>query len=112
MSLLGYDPTVYHDGRAPLEAAALGIELDPADWVFRLNLVTIVDGVMQDHSAGHISSAEGERLLAEFTAAALPAAFDGGDAVPGGVVPQPDGGPVAARRRCGTTGAGGTGARW
>ena len=83
MSLLGYDPTVYHDGRAPLEAAALGIDLDPADWVFRLNLVTIIDGVMQDHSAGHISSAEGERLLAEFTATALPPAFAGVTLYPG-----------------------------
>ncbi len=75
MSLLGYDPTVYHDGRAPLEAAALGIDLDPADWVFRVNLVTVVDGVMQDHSAGHISSAEGERLLAEFAARGVPPDF-------------------------------------
>ncbi len=66
MSLLGYDPRKYHKGRAPLEAAALGIELDPRDWVFRVNLVTVIDGLMQDHSAGHISSDEGRRLLEEF----------------------------------------------
>ncbi len=66
MSLLGYDPRQYHKGRAPLEAAALGINMDPADWVFRVNLVTVIDGKMQDHSAGHISSTESKRLLAEF----------------------------------------------
>lgn len=63
MSLLGYDPLKYHRGRAPLEAAALGIELTPTDWVFRVNLVTVIDGKMQDHSAGHITSDEGRQLL-------------------------------------------------
>jgi 2,3-bisphosphoglycerate-independent phosphoglycerate mutase len=63
MSLLGYDPAVYHKGRAPLEAAALGIELAPTDWIFRVNLVTVIDGKMQDHSAGHITSEEGRTLL-------------------------------------------------
>ncbi len=66
MSLLGYDPHKYHKGRAPLEAAALGIDLAPTDWVFRVNLVTVIDGRMQDHSAGHIRSDEGRRLLADF----------------------------------------------
>lgn len=66
MSLLGYDPRKYHKGRAPLEAAALGIDLDAKDWIFRLNLVTVIDGNMQDHSAGHITSDEGSQLLAEF----------------------------------------------
>ncbi len=65
MSLLGYDPARYHTGRAPLEAAALGIELDPADWIFRVNLVTVIDERMQDHSAGHIRSDESQRLLAD-----------------------------------------------
>lgn len=68
MSLLGYDPDRYHTGRAPLEAAALGIDLDPRDWIFRVNLVTVIDGIMQDHSAGHISSDEGRRLISDFAA--------------------------------------------
>src|SRR3954463_16134112 len=63
MSLLGYDPNVYHTGRAPLEAAAQRIKLAPTDWVFRLNLVTVVDGIMKDHSAGGISNAEAKILL-------------------------------------------------
>jgi len=66
MSLLGYDPATYHSGRAPLEAAALGIDLQPTDWIFRMNLVTVIDGAMQDHSAGHITSEEGRALLAYF----------------------------------------------
>ena len=66
MSLLGYDPRKYHRGRAPLEAAALGIDLAPSDWVFRVNLVTVLDGQMQDHSAGHIRTDEGRRLLEDF----------------------------------------------
>ncbi|MDD5457922.1 MAG: cofactor-independent phosphoglycerate mutase [Phycisphaerae bacterium] len=63
MSLLGYDPTRYYTGRAPIEAAAMGIELADTDWVFRCNLVTISDGVMEDHSAGHISTEEGCALI-------------------------------------------------
>ena len=62
MTLLGYDPKVYHTGRAPLEAAAQRIPLSPSDWVFRCNLVTVVDGIMKDHSAGGISDAEAQRL--------------------------------------------------
>ncbi|MDH3582876.1 MAG: cofactor-independent phosphoglycerate mutase [Phycisphaerae bacterium] len=66
MSLLGYDPDRYHPGRAPLEAAAMGLDLAPGEWVFRANLVTVVDGAMADHSAGHISSAEGKQLISDF----------------------------------------------
>ncbi len=70
LCLLGYDPAQYHPGRAPLEAAAQGLQLDPdRDWVFRCNLVTIIDGdrggVMMDHSAGHIPDKEARILLDE-----------------------------------------------
>jgi len=65
MTLLGYDPKKYHTGRAPLEAAAQHIPLSPTDWVFRCNLVTVVDGIMKDHSAGGIGNAEAQRLLAD-----------------------------------------------
>ncbi|MDR2694219.1 MAG: cofactor-independent phosphoglycerate mutase [Chitinispirillales bacterium] len=56
MSLLGYDPRRYFSGRAPIEAASMGIALGPDDVAFRCNLVTIADGVMKDYSAGHIST--------------------------------------------------------
>ncbi|HEY7088553.1 MAG TPA: cofactor-independent phosphoglycerate mutase [Tepidisphaeraceae bacterium] len=65
MTLLGYDPAVYHSGRAPLEAAAQRVPLSATDWVFRCNLVTVINGVMKDHSAGGISDAEARRLLTD-----------------------------------------------
>jgi 2,3-bisphosphoglycerate-independent phosphoglycerate mutase len=65
MSLLGYDPRRYYTGRAPIEAVARNIELDPDDWVFRCNLVTIADDKMADHSAGHISTEEATKLVQE-----------------------------------------------
>jgi 2,3-bisphosphoglycerate-independent phosphoglycerate mutase len=65
MSLLGYNPKKYYTGRAPIEAVAMNINLSPNDWVFRCNLVTIADGKMADHSAGHISSEEGKQLIEE-----------------------------------------------
>ena len=63
MSLLGYDPVTCHRGRAPLEAAALGIDLSRSDWIFRVNLISVDEGRFQDHSAGHISSQEGRQLI-------------------------------------------------
>jgi 2,3-bisphosphoglycerate-independent phosphoglycerate mutase len=65
MSLLGYDPQRYYSGRAPIEAVARDIKLALGDWVFRCNLVTIADGKMADHSAGHISTAEAANLIRE-----------------------------------------------
>ena len=64
LSLLGYDPCRYYTGRAPLEAASMGISLGPDDWAVRCNLMTILDGKMTDFTAGHISSAEGRELMA------------------------------------------------
>lgn len=64
LSLLGYNPFENFTGRAPMEAAAQGIQLGPADWAVRCNLVTIEDQVMRDFTADHITTAEGARLLA------------------------------------------------
>lgn len=68
MSLLGYDPARFYSGRAPIEAAARGIRLGLDDWVFRCNLVTVADGKMADHSAGHISTQEAQSLIEEMQA--------------------------------------------
>lgn len=65
MSLLGYNPAEYYSGRAPIEAVAQDIPLGASDWVFRCNLVTLSDGKMVDHSAGHISTPEAESLIQE-----------------------------------------------
>ena len=64
MSLLGYDPNENFTGRAPIEAAAQGIELGPHDWAVRCNLVTVTEQVMTSFTAGHISSEEAKELLA------------------------------------------------
>lgn len=69
MSLLGYDPVQYYPGRAPIEAVAQDIKLAPEEWIFRCNLVTIADGKMADHSAGHIPTAEAAKLIRELEAA-------------------------------------------
>ncbi len=63
MSLMGYDPAVFYTGRAPIEAAALGVALGEGDVAFRCNLVTVVDGQMVDYSAGHISTKEATVLI-------------------------------------------------
>lgn len=68
LSLFGYDPLVYHTGRAPLEAAAQGIELGEHDWAVRCNLVTIADEIMRSFTAEQIPSGEGARLLAHLQA--------------------------------------------
>jgi 2,3-bisphosphoglycerate-independent phosphoglycerate mutase len=65
MSILGYDPKKYYTGRAPIEAVARNIDLSPQDWIFRCNLVTICDGKIADHSAGHISTEEANGLIKE-----------------------------------------------
>lgn len=64
MSLLGYDPQKHFTGRAPIEAAAQGIELGAEDWAVRCNLVTVEDQVMRDFTADHITSEEAAKLLA------------------------------------------------
>lgn len=65
MSLFGYDPLQYHTGRAPLEAAAQGIELGPDDWAIRCNFVTIDQGRMQSFTAGQIPNDLARRLIGE-----------------------------------------------
>src|SRR5436309_7240108 len=64
LSLFGYDPLAVYTGRAPLETAAMGLKLGPADWAIRCNLVTVVNGKMHDFTAGHITNADGGRLMA------------------------------------------------
>lgn len=63
LSLFGYDPERYYTGRAPLEAAAMGIELGPDDWAIRCNLMHVAEGRLTDFTAGHISSEEGRELI-------------------------------------------------
>ena len=63
LSLFGYDPEKYYTGRAPLEAAAMGIPLGVDDWAVRCNTIHVRDGLLADFTAGHITSEESGRLL-------------------------------------------------
>jgi 2,3-bisphosphoglycerate-independent phosphoglycerate mutase len=63
MSLLGYDAKRYYQGRAPIEAASMGIALKPNETAFRCNLVTLQNGKMADYSAGHIETGVARELL-------------------------------------------------
>lgn len=67
MSLMGFDPLTHHTGRGPIEAAAMGLELDRDDLVFRLNLVNVEDfgpgGTMRDYSAGHIDGQKAAEIV-------------------------------------------------
>ncbi|HEY2159177.1 MAG TPA: hypothetical protein VGH33_26355 [Isosphaeraceae bacterium] len=63
LSLFGYDPEVYFTGRAPLEAASMGVALGPDDWAIRCNLIYMNDGRLTDFTAGHITSEEGAELI-------------------------------------------------
>ena len=71
MSLFGSDPTVEHTGRAPLEAAAQGIELGPDDWAVRCNLVQVAVGRMKSFTAEQVPSETGRAVL-EALQATLP----------------------------------------
>lgn len=63
MSLFGYDPLIYHTGRAPLEAAAQGISLGPDDWAIRCNFVTVADNRMKSFTAGQIPNDVGRACI-------------------------------------------------
>lgn len=66
MAILGYDPARFHTGRAPIEAAAMGVELGPDDVAYRCNLVTL-DGAgpptMVDFAGGHPTSEQGRQII-------------------------------------------------
>ena len=67
MSIMGYDPALYHTGRSPLEAASMGVALGPKDIAFRCNLVTLCgsgDGTtMEDFTSGHITTEEAAEII-------------------------------------------------
>lgn len=67
-SILGYDPVADYVGRGAIEAASMGIALTPDEVALRLNLVTLVDGVMASYAAGHIPTADSRALVTELAA--------------------------------------------
>ena len=68
LAILGYDPAEYHTGRAPIEAAAMGVEVGPDEVAFRCNLVTVDAsapgaGTMVDFAAGHVTSEQALHIV-------------------------------------------------
>lgn len=69
LSLMGYDPETHYGGRAPIEAANLGIDIPDGWTAFRCNLVMTDGKRMLDYSGGHIGQAESERSIEALEAA-------------------------------------------
>jgi len=63
ITIFGYDPLKYYTGRGPLEAANMGVELEENDVAFRCNLVTAVNDILEDYSAGHVTTEEAAKLM-------------------------------------------------
>ncbi|MCI0526441.1 MAG: cofactor-independent phosphoglycerate mutase [Nitrospira sp.] len=77
LSILGYDPRQWTVARAPLEAASLGVSLNPGDVAFRCNLVTLRQAgangyefdkigpgtILEDYSACHIPTEQARELI-------------------------------------------------
>ena len=69
LSLLGYDPSVYRTGRAPFEAASMGVSLGENQVAFRMNLVTLdrrseQEMIMVSNSSGEITTEESRPIIA------------------------------------------------
>ncbi len=69
LAVFGYDPSECYSGRSPLEAASMGVELEPSDVSFRLNFVWLEAHYgklyMGDFSAGHITTEESKQLIVD-----------------------------------------------
>ncbi len=63
MSVLGYDLPKVYEGRGVLEAASIGVELQPGDMAMRCNIVCIEGEILKNHSAGHITTEEADVLV-------------------------------------------------
>lgn len=69
LSIFGYNPAKAYTGRAPIEAAGMGIPMTETDVAFRCNLVYIEDQpdgpIMVDYSGGHITTLEAKAIIEE-----------------------------------------------
>lgn len=62
-AILGYDQREVYEGRGPLEAASIGVELADDDLALRCNLICVEDGKIKNHSAGRLDTEEGDVLI-------------------------------------------------
>lgn len=63
LSVLGYNLSQVYEGRGPLEAANIGVDLQPGDMAMRCNLICIDGDIIKNHSSGHISTEEADVLI-------------------------------------------------
>jgi 2,3-bisphosphoglycerate-independent phosphoglycerate mutase len=63
LTVLGYDPHECYQGRGVIEAASMGVKLQPTDVALRCNLICVEDERIKNHSAGHIESGEARELI-------------------------------------------------
>ena len=63
LSVLGYNVAKVFEGRGSLEAASMGISIEPGEMAMRCNLICIENGKIKNHSAGHISNEEAFELI-------------------------------------------------
>ena len=63
LSVLGYDLNKVFEGRGSLEAASMGVVIEPGEMAMRCNLICIENGKIKNHSAGHISNEEAHELI-------------------------------------------------
>lgn len=62
-SILGYDQNEVYEGRGPLEAASIGVDLAPDDMAIRCNLICIEGDKIKNHSCGRLETEEGDILI-------------------------------------------------
>lgn len=63
LAVLGYDVEAVYEGRGVIEAASIGVALEPGDLALRCNLVTLTGDILLNHSAGHITTEEADVLI-------------------------------------------------
>lgn len=63
MSVLGYNMPKVYEGRGVLEAASMGVELQPGEMAMRCNLICVEVEILKNHSAGHITTEEADVLI-------------------------------------------------
>ena len=62
-SILGYDQHLVYEGRGPLEAASIGVDLHPDDFAMRCNIVSLDGDLLKNHSCGRLETEEGDQLI-------------------------------------------------
>ena len=62
-SILGYDQHLVYEGRGPLEAASIGVELADDDLALRCNLVSLDGNMLRNHSCGRLETEDADVLI-------------------------------------------------